>query len=116
MQQADINFVSEWNSKFREAKQAVCEFHYSTDCHYEQIANVHIIGKSRKMFVIVRVCYCGEKRNKENILKKILINIEDFYDGVEIHLDSRCDYKKKRLPDGRRKLEKICYCPKHIGY
>ena len=107
---ADLNdFVEDrWQSVFLDFIGTEKETHYDKRCCYEKLPNAIIIHGT-KVYIIVRICYCGRGDRSEYKHKKV-INISEFRDGVEIHLNPNCCYTKKRIHD-RFILERINYCP-----
>lgn len=113
--QPNVN-VRNWQVRFVHSAQHAYELHYSSECNFIQAADFVIIGNNVKIYVLVRRCVCRTHEDKHQFHKKIIINIEDFINGVEIHIDSRCCYRQIQLPDNSIKLEKVCFCPKGVGY
>lgn len=115
---AEVNKIQEWQERLIVSSQNSAEVHLSENCSFDELFEWQFIGSQRMVFVLVRKCVCGRKQNKDYILKKRLLNIAEFTDGVEIHVDPyrRCHYDRKYLPNGQIKIEKICFCPKQKGY
>lgn len=112
MSYAETNEISNWDSIYFKSIQHSHEIHLRKKCHFAKIVDGAKIGSKDVIYLLVRKCVCETKPDKEYILRQRLISIKDFIDGVEIHVDERCYYDVKYLPDGRFKLDKICYCPK----
>jgi hypothetical protein len=114
--QADVNVGHEWRQRMRFARQLNHEDHGSAECRFEKIDDLQIITHRLRVYILVRVCKCGWRFDKEHILKKRIVPISDFTEGVEIHVDHRCHYSRKRQLNGTLRLDKVCYCPQGLGY
>lgn len=92
------------------------EDHYSVHCNFEKLSNWYITGTNIKVWILIRLCFCGKKHNAE-MLKRGSIRFDEFVDGVELHLSDTCRYVPKNIIDGKRtyfKLEKKCSCGKEL--
>lgn len=114
--QADVNVGHEWRQRMRFARENNHEDHSSAECRFEKIDDLQIVTYHLRIYILVRVCKCGRQNIKEHILKKCVVPISEFTGGVEIHVDHRCHYSRKRQLNGTLRLEKVCYCPKGFGY
>ena len=95
------------------------EEHLSKDCNVFKFPAVINDNLDKIIWVFVRHCVCGEKRDAKTDVNNVdIISVPK--DGFDIHTSSNCDLYIKFRHNGHRKvyrIERQCYCKKeNISY
>lgn len=113
----EIDNVDPWIDVYYNSQKANIETHTDHRCGYKQLRRAVKLGDTY-VYILFRVCKCGQKEDLEYLIEqKMSIYVEDFREGLEIHLSKDCSYNPVHIPGhqmGTRNqfvLKKICYCP-----
>ena len=99
------------------SSENVSEVHYDVTCGYHKLEwNVEILGHCRRIYIVYRLCVCGQRLTKHQVAKKRTLHISEIRDGIELHLNPDCIYVTKRWPGGQLRLEKVCYCARNTVF
>lgn len=94
------------------------EEHLSKDCNVFKLQAVINDSLDKIIWVFVRHCVCGEKRDAYMDVNNVDISVPK--DGFDIHTSSKCDLYINFRYNGHRKvyrIERRCYCKKeNISY
>lgn len=108
---ADINVLKKYDDQFLHARSSVSETHSRRECDY--LKRKYRLDEY-DCFILIRKCICEKYENIDGKYEPCTkFKPKDLLQsGLEIHIDpeKRCEYSRKRLPDGSLKLDKICYC------
>lgn len=111
---AEINELS-YNARrvLQKAQQNHYEFHkYARPrCRYLRRRGIWLNGEEIKVHVMIRACNCGKQEDRSYMKNKIYSSVDliDFEDGVELHVNNGCHfYYDKHV----HKLIKVCLCPR----
>lgn len=93
------------------------EEHLNKDCNVFKCQAVINDNLDKIIWVFVRHCVCGEKRDAYMDVNKHYISVPK--DGFEIHTSSKCDLYINFRYTGYRKvyiIERRCYCRNEKHY